>query len=181
MGKLKSLVIALGSMAALSMPAAAQTAPMKIGYINSQKLIEQAPGAAEVKTTLQKELASWKAQVDATDDSIQAMITQFQQKSVLLSPDAKQKQMDAITARQTAFQARVQEIQTKAGQRQQELLKPIMDKVQVAIADVRKAEGYAIIFDAATDAMVDADPALDLTDKVLAKLKAPAPTAAVKD
>ncbi len=181
MHKMTTIVFALASLAAFSIPAAAQTAPVKIGYINSQKLIDQAPGSAEVKVTLQKELASWKAQVDAMQDSIQTMITQFEQKSVLLSPDAKQKRQDEILTKQASFKSRVEEIQAKAGQRQSELLTPIMDRVQLAITELRTAEGYSIIFDASTEAMVAADPALDLTDKVLAKLRATPPATAGKN
>jgi outer membrane protein len=182
MRKTMTFLFALGALGALSMPAAAQaTAPLKIGYINSQRLIELAPGSAEVKVTLQKEMASWTAQVEAMQDSIQTMITQFDQKAVLLSPDAKQKRQDEIVTKEASFKSRVAEIQNKAKTRQSELLTPIMDKVQAAITALRTAEGYAIIFDASTEAMVAADPALDLTDKVLARLKAPAPATAGKD
>ncbi|MEO5509634.1 MAG: OmpH family outer membrane protein [Longimicrobiales bacterium] len=176
MRKFTTFAFALAGVAMLSVPSAAQTAaPLKIGYINSQKLIDQAPGSAEVKVTLQKELASWKAQVDAMQDSIQTMVKDFESKSVLLSPDAKQKRQDDILNKEATFKTRVAEIQTRASTRQSELLTPIMDKVQAAITALRTAEGYAIIFDASTEAMVAADPALDLTDKVLARLKAPAP------
>ncbi len=177
MRKLMTFVFAIASLAVLSMPAAAQTAG-KIGYIDSRKLIKDAPGSAEIQNTLQKELASWKAQVDAAQDSLQRMVADFQKSSVLLSPDAKQKRQDDIIQKEQQFNAKVQEIRTKADARQAELLQPIMDKVQAAITEVRKAEGFAIIFDAAAEAMVAADPALDLTDKVLAKLGATPSTAA---
>ena len=180
MRKFTTIIFALASLAALSVPASAQTAS-KIGYIDSRKLLQGAPGATEIQTTLQKELASWSAQVDAARDSLQRMVTDFQQKSVLLSPDAKQKRQDDIIAKEAALNARVQDIRTKADARQQELLKPLMDKVQAAITELRTAEGYAIIFDAAAEGMVSADPALDLTDKVLAKLKAAAPATTAKN
>lgn len=172
MRKMKTIAFALFSLALVSMPVAAQT-PTKIGYINSQKLIDQAPGSAEVKVTLQKELASYKAQIEAMDDSLSTMVSDFQQKSVLLSPDAKQKRQDEITAKSTAFKARADDMQNKATQRQQQLLQPIMDRIKTAIEDVRKADGFAIIFDSATEAMVAADTTLDLTEKIIAKLKAP--------
>jgi outer membrane protein len=112
------------------------------------------------------------------DDSLNTMLADFNAKATLLSADAKQKRQDDLTAKQAAFQARAQDMQAKANERQTQLLKPIMDKIQAAIADIRKSESYSIIFDASTEAMVAADPALDITDKVIAKLKAPvAPTA----
>jgi outer membrane protein len=160
----------------LGAPLAAQTTAPKIAYVNSQKLIDQAPGAAEAKATLQKELASYKAQLEAMDDSLNSMLADFNAKSTLLSADAKQKRQDDLNAKQAAFQQRAQDMQTKAADRQNELTKPIMDKIQAAIADIRKADNYSVIFDFAS--MVAADPALDITDLVLARLKAPAaPTA----
>ena len=180
MRKVSGIVFALAAMAAFSAPLAAQAAPTKIGYIDSRKVLREAPGAAEVTQTLQKELNSWKAQLEATEDSIRTMVSDFEKQSVMLSPDAKQKKQSDIVARQNAFDARYQELQVKATERQKELLSPIMDRIQAVITDVRTAEGYAIIFDAATEAMVAADPALDLTDKVLAKLKA-APAAAARN
>jgi outer membrane protein len=160
------------------MPASAQ---QKIAYVNSAKLLDQAPGAAEAKTTLQKELASYKAQIDAMDDSLSNLVADFQSKSVLLSPDAKQKRQDDIVAKQNAWKAKADAMQQKANERQQQVMQPILDKIRNAIIEVRKADGYAIIFDAATDAMIDGDPALDLTDKVIAKLKAVTPAAPGKN
>jgi outer membrane protein len=177
---MKTLAFALFCLALVTMPAAAQS-PTKIGYINSQKLIDQAPGSAEVKTTLQKELASYKAQIDAMDDSLSTMISDLNKQSVLLSPDAKQKKQEDITAKRAAFTARADEMQGKATQRQQQLLQPIMDKIKATIEEVRKSEGYAIIFDSATEAMVAADTTLDLTDKIIAKLKAPVAAAPGKN
>ena len=173
MRKVMTSVFALAAVMAFSSTASAQ-APTKIGYIDSRTILREAPGAAEVTQTLQKELTSWRAQLAATEDSIKNMISDFEKQSLVISPDAKQKRQADIIARQNSFQARYDELQQKATDRQKELLTPIMDRVQKAITDLRTAEGYAIIFDSATEAMVAADPALDLTQKVLDRLKAPA-------
>src|SRR4051812_21156370 len=121
MRKMTTVALALLGLAAIGAPVSAQ-APTKVAYINSQKLIDQAPGSAEIKVTLQKEMASYKAQIDAMDDSLKTMVTDFQQKSVLLSPDAKQKRQDDITAKDAAFKARADEMQNKATAHQQQLL-----------------------------------------------------------
>ena len=182
MRKITMFALAITGLTMMGAPAAVQAqGPVKIAYVNSQKLIEQAPGSAEVKNTLQKELASFKAQIDAMDDSMNVMLADFNQKAVLLSADAKQKRQDDLNTKRAAFQERAQAMQTKANARQAELLQPIMDKIQAAITEYRKSEGYAIIFDSATEAMVAADPALDITDRVIAKLKAPAAPAPGKN
>jgi len=164
---------------AATAPLSAQaTGPGKIGYIDSQRVIREAPGATEARTTLEREMNASQAQLKAMDDSLTAMLQQYQQQSVLLSADAKRQKEDEINNKRGSFQQRAQQLQDAFSQRQQEVMKPIMDKIQAAITELRAAEGYAIIFDMASEAMVAADPALDLTDKVIARLKAAAPTAA---
>jgi outer membrane protein len=152
----------------------------KIGYINSQRVIQEAPGAAEARSTLEKEVSASQAQIKAMDDSMATMLQQYNQQSVMLSADAKKQKEDELRTKQGAFQQRAQQLEDAFSQRQQQLMKPIMDKIQAAITELRQAEGYAIIFDMASQAMVADDPALDLTDKVIARLKAATPTAAAK-
>jgi Skp family chaperone for outer membrane proteins len=57
--------------------------------------------------------------------------------------------------------------------RQAQLVKPIMERVQSVIEAIRSEDGYAMIFDvgAQTNVVVSADKKLDLTDRVLARLK----------
>jgi len=170
---------AAGLAVAATAPLAAQaTGAAKLGYIDSQRVIQEAPGSTEAQATLQREMTASQAQLKAMDDSLSTMLQQYQQQSVLLSADAKRQREDEIRAKQGSFQERAQQLQDAFSQRQQEVMKPIMDKIQAAINDLRAAEGYAMIFDMASEAMVAADPALDVTDKVIARLKATAPTAA---
>lgn len=182
MRKLLTVAMAAAGLAiAATSPLAAQGATAgKIGYINSQRVIQEAPGAAEARSTLEKEMTGWQTQLKAMDDSLATLMQQYQQQSVMLSADAKKQKEEEIRTKQGGWQQRAQQLQETAGQRQEALMKPIMDKIQAVITELRQAEGYAIIFDMASQAMVAADPALDLTDKVIARLKAAAPTAAAK-
>jgi Skp family chaperone for outer membrane proteins len=109
---------------------------------------------------------------------MQALLTDYQQKSVMLSADAKKQREQELTQKQSAFQQRAQTMQESAGRRQQELMQPIMTRIQAVISELRQQEGYAIIFDMAAEAMVAADPALDLTDRVIERLRSGTPAAA---
>lgn len=168
--------MAVAGLLAVSAPLAAQAAP-KIGYIDTRRVIQEAPGAANARTTLEREMQAFQTQLNAMEDSLKAMYTDYQQRQLVMSADAKQKREQEITAKNQAFQQRAQELQQQAQRRQQELMQPIMTKVEQIIDDVRKAEGYAIVFDRGSEAIVSADPALDLTQKVIDRLKAAPSTA----
>lgn len=178
MRKFVKFAAAAAGLLLASAPLAAQSAPTKIGYIDTRRVIQEAPGAAEARTTLEKEMAGWQTQLKAMEDSLQFMVSQYQSQSVMLSADAKKQKESEIVTKRTGFEQRAQTLQQTAGKRQEELMKPIMDKVQAAITEIRSQDGYAMIFDVASEAFVAADPALDITNRVIEKLKAAAPTAA---
>jgi outer membrane protein len=162
---------------AVGSPAYAQG--VKVAYLNSQRIIAEAPGTDLVRTQIQQEMQRFEAQLKVLQDSVQKMFTDYQQKSVMLSPAEKTKREQELVQKRTELEQRASQLEQQAAQMQERLMKPVMDKIEKAISDLRKEEGYAIIFDVASRAMVSADTTLDLTSKVIAKLKAGsgAPTA----
>jgi outer membrane protein len=177
----KMFLMALAGLAVSAGAANAQTAG-KIAFVNSQKIIAEAPGAAEVRSTIEKEMNKHRADLALADDSLKNMISAYEKKQLVLSADARKKEEDAIRARQSALQNRAQTLENEMVKRQQELAKPIMDRINTVLQDIRKEGGYAIILDAANGGIVAADPAMDLTETVLTRLKstAAAPAAAAK-
>jgi len=179
MRKLFATVMAMAGMLAVAAPLSAQ-ASMKIGYIDSRRVLQEAPGAQEARTRLEQEMQGFQQQLQMLEDSLQSIIADYQQKSLVMSAEAKQAREQEIIAKRDGWLQRSEQIQQQAAQRQQEVMQPIMQRVEQAISQVRQAEGVAIVFDVVSDAIISADPSLDLTTKVIEQLKAAAPTASRK-
>ena len=145
--------------------------PMKFAYINSEKLVQQAPGATEARTTVQREVDKIRAELALLEDSINNMISDYTQKQITLSPDAKKKAEDAIRARRASLETRSQQAEQTIAKRQQDLMEPIMNRINTVMNDYRKEHGISVIFDAAARSIISADSTLDVTDAILAKLK----------
>lgn len=181
----KILMITIASLAFTATGALAQSsAPAtKLGYINSQKLIAEAPGAAEARTTIEREVNKHRADLELAEDSLKSIVTEFQKKQLAMSKDARDKEEASIRSRQQALQQRAQQLEDQVAKRQNDLVKPIMDRINTVLDSLRKEGGYAIIFDVAGGGIVAADPAADLTDQVLTRLKsmAAAPASAPKN
>jgi outer membrane protein len=172
MRKLFSPILAVLSLLVVAAPVAAQAqAQTRIGYIDTRRVIQEAPGAQEARATMEREMQGWQQELQAMDDSLRTIMTEHQQRSLVMSADAKQRREAEIMQKQQSFEERAQALQQQAGRRQQELMEPIMQRVETVISDVRQAEGFAIIFDVASEAIVSADPALDLTDRVIARMR----------
>ena len=144
--------------------------PLRLGYIDSQAILAQAPGATEAQDQFERDMARYRAELDQIGEELQGMIQQFEQQQLTLSPQARDTQTQTIQAKQEEYNQRAAELEGEAGRRQTELVQPIMDQVTEAIDQIRTEGGYAIIFDLSAQAIVSADPDLNLTQLVIDRL-----------
>jgi len=172
---LRATAIALALLAVHSGVTLAQT---KIAFINSQALMDAAPGRAAADSLLNKIGEGFRAQLTKLQDSAQKKLADYQKNEPKLTAAAKDKAQKELNDLETELQAKQQQFQQQFQARQQELLAPITDLGKKVIDDLRIEGGYAVIFDNAPGAsnIVAADKNLDITDKVVSRLKAtPAP------
>jgi outer membrane protein len=158
-------------------------APMKIAYINSALLLQQAPGRAEAEGQFDKEVVVYRQQLQRMNDSLTAMMASFDRDAPRLDTTVRNTRAKAIRDRELEYQTRARGLDSTMQARQAQLVKPIMERVQAVIEAIRTEDGYAMILDVGAQAsvVVAADKRLDLTERVLARLKSqgPAPAAPV--
>lgn len=152
-------------------------AQAKIGYVNSQNILAQAPGAKEAQAQFDEDMKGYRTEVDQLAAELEGLVRQYEQQQAMLSPSAKQQREGDIRTKQQAYQERLQAIDQRAGQRQQELVQPVMDRINQAIEQVRAEGSYTLIFDVAAGGVVAADPTLDLTQEIVRRLQAAAASA----
>jgi len=168
---LRAATLALFPMALAAAPAGAQS--VKIAYINSAQILAQAPGRAEAEAQFEKEVGAYREQLSRMNDSLNALAAAFDRDAPKLDSVIRETRGKAIRDREAAYQSRARMLDSTMQDRQAQLVKPIMERVQKVIETIRAEDGYAFIFDVGsqTSVVVAADKNLDLTDKVLARLK----------
>lgn len=89
----------------------------------------------------------------------------------LLSQIAIQKRQEELNVDATALQTFEKNVSDKIKAKRQELLNPLLEKVQTAIDDVAKAKSYKLVFDESMiGGILYGDKSLDITADVKAKL-----------
>src|SRR5215218_1616332 len=167
---LRAAPLALALLTVVSLPAQAQG--VKVAYVQTSVLLEQAPGRADAEAQFEKETGTYRDQIKRMSDSLNAMVSSFEQRQASLAAAAREAQAKNISAKQQEYQRRTQELEQKAQGRQNELVQPILDKIKAAIEDVRVEGGYAMIFNADQGSpIVAVDKSLNVTDRVLTRLK----------
>jgi outer membrane protein len=174
--------IALATSLMFAGSAAAQTSsaapPTKIAYINSAAILQQAPGRAEAEAQFDREVGVYRQQIQRMDDSLKTMMAAFDRDAPRLDSATRQSRRTTIGQREIEYQGRARGLDSTMQARQAQLVKPIMERVQAVIETIRAEDGYAMILDvgAQVSVVVAADKQLDLTDRVLARLKTQGPT-----
>ena len=167
----RAIPLALAFITLLSVGASAQG--QKIAFIRSSVLLDQAPGREEAQNQFEKETAGYRDQIKRMSDSLDAMVAAFQKSQATMTASAREAKQKELQTKNAEFQRRSADLQQKAQQRQGELVQPILDRVKGAIEDVRVEGGYSYILNADEgSAIVAMDKNLDVTDRVLAKLRA---------
>src|SRR5258707_6169126 len=178
-GLVRATVIALSFSAVVAGSAAAQAAP-KFGYVNSAKILADAPGRAEAENQFNTEVKAYQGQLQRMSDSLQLLAANFDKEAPKLDSVTRETRAASIRAKEADYQKRAQTLDQQMQNRQAELVRPIMEQLQKIIEQVRAEDNYAMIFDVGsqTSVIVAADKSLDITDKVMARLKAaPKPAA----
>jgi outer membrane protein len=172
--------VALLAFGALAAPAAAQQQTLRLGYINSARIMDSAPGRVEAEAQFERELAPYRQQIQQMETELRNLAEAYQREQASLTPQVRQQRQQAIQTREAEFQARADTLNVQMQRRQADLVRPIMEQINRVIEQVRSEGAYAIIFDVAADgqAIVAADTALDVTDTVIARLRAAGPPAA---
>jgi outer membrane protein len=152
-------------------PAAAQA---KMGFVDVQRIFAEAPGAQAAQATFEQEMQRSQQELQRMEEELKKLLTEYEQQSVMLSPDNKRQREEAIRQRQRTFQERAGQLEEQLSRRQVELVEPIYNRIRDVIGQVRSEGNYAFIFDMRDAGIVAADPALDLTEQVLVRLRSTA-------
>jgi outer membrane protein len=158
-------------LAAAASPAAAQTAP-KVGYVDVASVMEQVPGRAEAQASFEREAQGIQAELRRMQDSLQTAVEAYQKEQASLTAAVRTTRERSLQERQQGYQQRAQQLQQRGAAREQELVDRFEKIVRDAINDVRTTEGYTMIFAfGPNSALLSADKSLDVTDRVLARMR----------
>ncbi len=165
---MKKNVFMLAAMLLLTVAAQAQ----KFGHINVGNLLEQFKEVKSADSTMLKlrDARSVKGQeMVKKAEADYAKYIEDANKGILTPVESQKREAD-LQKQQTAIEAYRQEVGQEMETKRQELLKPILDRVESAIQAVGKENKYTFIFDVSSGSMLYAAESNDVMTLVKAKL-----------
>ena len=165
---LKSLVVIVVLSSAFTLSA------QKIGYVDSEYVLQNIPEYKEAQEELDKLSIEWQKQLERRYAEIDKLYKNYQAEQILLTDEMKTKREEEIIKKEKEakeYQKQKFGVDGELFKKRQELVKPIQDKIYNAINDVASMGGYDIIFDKSSGlTMLYTNPKLNKSDAVLKKL-----------
>jgi outer membrane protein len=150
-------------------------AQMKIAYFNSDAVMKQLPDAQDAQKQLDQFVADWQQELNKMQDEWKKKFDDYDKRKLIMT---EQRRADAERELREMDQKIVDFRTQKFGQngelfnKQNELMKPVQDRVFKAVQDVAHEDGYDYVFDKSGDILLMyANEKYDLTQKIFAKLK----------
>jgi outer membrane protein len=132
--------------------------PIKLGHIETGKLMEIMPEVKKAEESMKAKGAEFEKDYDALIAERATLIKEYQENEKSYS-EPKKKDMEQ---RLLSLNERIQRFEQIAGEQLQatrdELLKPIIDKIQSAIKKVGDENGFTYIFEMGTGVIIYAAP-----------------------
>ena len=149
-----------------------QANSQKVGYIDSELIITLLPEVKQANSDIEVMKAMFTKKGQDMVKTLQAKYQDLQKKQASgeIAPIELDKQSAALKAEEAKLQEFEQTSQKTIYDKSEELLNPIQEKVNQAIKDVAKENGFIYIFDMSQGVVLYADPANDVTNLVKAKL-----------
>jgi outer membrane protein len=161
------------SVAALCVAAAAPAAAqdLKIGYVNSEKVLREAAPAQAAQKKLEAEFGKRERDLNDAAGRLKAAADRLEKDAPTLSETERTRRQRELVEQDRDLQRKRREFQEDLNQRRNEELAAVVERANRVIKQIFDTEKYDLIL----QEVVFAGPRVDITDKVIRALNAPAP------
>ena len=167
----KTLMLA----AALLLAASTASVAQKIGFTNVDYVLSQMPESKQIEADLKAYSGQLEAQLKSKTAEFQTKLEAYQKGGATMPEPVKADKEKELQGLQSSIQEFQKSADQSLQQKQQQLLKPALDKLQKTIDDVAKENGYSYIFNSdagygTTPVLLHAPDDANISDLVLKKM-----------
>ena len=164
----KIMGMALWALALATPPALAQE--LKLGYVNSERVLRDSAPAKAAQAKLEAEFGRRERELNDIRNRLKAAADKFEKDTPTLPESEKTRRQRELVDQERDLQRKQREFQEDLNQRKNEELAAVVERANRVIRQIFETEKY----DAILQEVVFAGPRVDITDKVIRALNAPA-------
>lgn len=146
----------------------AQAEELKIGYVNSDRVLRDAAPAKAAQTKLEGEFSKREKELNDLAARLKTAGDKLEKEAPTLAEGERNRRQRDLMDQDREFQRKRREFQEDLNQRKNEELAQVVERANKVIKQIFETEKYDLILQEA----VFAGPKVDITDKVIKQLNA---------
>ncbi len=154
---------------------AAAPAQTKVGYINSESIMQALPEAADAQKTIDGLTAQWETELQKMQADWKRKFDEYDKKKLILTDQVRadqEKELRDLDQQITDYRNKKFGPNGELFQKQNDLMKPIQNKIFKVLEDIAKEDGYDYVFDKSGEVLLlYTNDKYDLTQRVLTKMQ----------
>ncbi len=143
-------------------------AELKAAYINSAKILQEAPQAKAATESLKKEFSQREQALRKLKAEIDKMTADLKKDGAIMSAEQRSKMEADILEKRRKFQFDAQSLKEDVDLRRRQEVQKLRNSISAVITSFAKKKGYDFIF---TDGVAFAADKVNVTDEILKELK----------
>ena len=166
-----SMLLAVAAPLALAQQPAAPATNMKIGYVNTERVLRDSAPAMRALKKLEGEAQKREQELAKVADQLKRMQEDLERNAMTMAESARRNKEREFGDLNREFQRKQREFREDLNQRRNEELQQIVEMGNRVIRQIAEQEKFDIIFQDA----VFASPRIDITDRVIKALEGKPP------
>lgn len=150
-------------------------AQVKIGYVDSDTIMENLPDAQDANQKLDALVKDWQAELSKLEQEWKTKYDDYDKRKLIMTEQTRaETEQELVKLEKEMGEYREKKFGNNGElfQKQDEIMKPVQNKVFNAITEIAKEEELDFVFDRSGDVLLlYAKPDYDITSKVLERLK----------
>lgn len=151
------------------------SAQLKIGYVDSNTIMDNLPDAQDARQKLDALVKDWQAELNKKEADWKTKYDDYEKRKLIMTDQTRaEMETELMNMEKDISDYREKKFGTNGElfQKQDELMKPVQNKIFNAIQEIAQDENLDFVFDRSGDVMLlYAKEEYDITNKVLDKLK----------
>jgi outer membrane protein len=148
---------------------------LRIGYVDSDAIMDNYPDAQDARQRLDVFIQEWQAELTKLENQWKAKFDDYEKRKLIMTDQTRSEvESDLIKLEQQIADFREKKFGTNGElfQKQDELMKPIQNKIFNAIQTIAEEDNLDFVFDRSGDILLlYAKAEYDITNKIIAMLQ----------
>ena len=165
MKKLSIVFVMVMGFLLAAMPVMAAAAPVKIGVIDTQKILRVSKAAKAAQSVFMKELEAKRAVYQAKEKEIKSLDDELKNQNIKLSAEIRKEKTEKLAQEVKEIKRLGTDMEEELKKKEVELTRKLLSEVAQIVRTFSKKERYTVIFEKSS--VIAADDAIDVTDRII--------------